>query len=255
MAGPFGDTLRLTNGRTASLELFYLPAVILQDRSSENQSSSELQGFYATRIVAIASGDGISSLIYWPILPYAVTVAASVAYRSLRRSATAYSRRRAFTLFQDTCKILDDLGKTFLSARAMARLARDTMQGVDRATARIRRDSIKPSNIEHNSAAEAVVDGCPQDSRDASQMSESGQVSRPPLPPLGAAPAASADLYDQFGTGSFGEYTDDAEIFGNLDPNFDLGRADAIFSANLDLSIPYFAENWPVSGLYTGDMG
>lgn len=241
----------LSSSLLASLELFYLPAVILQDRSSENQSSSELQGFYATRIMAIASGEGISSLIYWPILPYAVTVAASVAYRSLRRSATAYSRRRAFTLFQDTCKILDDLGKTFLSARAMARLARDTMQGA----ARIRRDSIKPSNPAHSSAAEAVADEGTQDSRDASQMSQSGQVSRPPLPPLGAAPAVSADLYDQFGMGSFNEYTGDAEIFGNLDPSFDLGRADAFFSANLDLSIPYFAEDWPVSGLYTGDVG
>lgn len=231
--------------------------MILQDRSSENQSSSELQQFYATRIVATASGESISSLIYWPVLPYAVTVAASVAYRSLRRSTTPYSRRRAFTLFQDTCKILDDLGKTFLPARAMARLARDTMQGVGRAAERIRRDSIKNTNIAEDSAAaaaaEAPVDESTQEPRDPSQT-QSAQDSRPPQP-LGAAPAGSPALYDHFGTDSFNGHTGDAEIFSNFDPSFDLGRADAIFSANLDLSMPYFAEDWPVSGQYTGDVG
>jgi hypothetical protein len=228
--------------------------VILQDRSSENQSSSELQQFYATRIVATASGESISSLIYWPILPYAVTVAASVAYRSLRRSTTPYSRRRAFTLFQDTCKILDDLGKTFLPARAMARLARDTMQGVGRAAERIRRDSIKNTNIAEDSAAaaEAPVDESAQESRDPTQT-QSAQDPRPPQP-LGAAPAGSPALYDQFGPDSFSGHPGDAEIFSHFDPSFDLGRADAIFSANLDLSMPYFAEDWPVSGHYTGDV-
>lgn len=208
------------------------------------------------RIVATASAEGISSLIYWPVLPYAVTVAASVAYRSLRRSATSYSRRRAFTLFQDTCKILDDLGKTFLSARAMARLARDTMQEVGQATERIRRDSIKPPNIAEGATGENIVDKSTQESQDASQA-QSLQASRLPQP-LGAASATSAALYARFeteGTDFFNGYTGNAEIFDNFDPSFDLGRADAIFSANLDLSMPYFADDWPVSGQYTRDAG
>ena len=103
-----------------------------------------------------------------------------------------------------------------------------------------------PPNIAQDSIAEDIVDESAQASRDASQT-EPVQVSM--------APAASAALYDQFGTDSYSEYTGDAEIFGNLDPSFDLGRADAIFSANLDLSMPYFAEDWPVSGLYTGEVG
>ncbi|VUC31933.1 unnamed protein product [Clonostachys rosea] len=243
----------LSGSLLASLELFYLSAVILQDRSSENQSSSELQGFYAMRIVAIASTQNISSLIYWPVLPYAVTVAASVAYRSLRRSATAYSRLRAFTLFQDTCKILDDLGETFLSARAMARLTRDTMQGVGRATERIRRDSIKALNSAGDPTAEAIVGENTQESRDANQP-QSSQLSRTPQP-LGAAPSASAAVYTQMGPDLFSGYTGDAEIFDNFDPSFDLGRADAIFSANLDLNTPYFADDWPVSAPYTRDVG
>lgn len=171
-----------------------------------------------------------------------------------------YSRRRAFTLFQDTCKILDDLGKTFLSARGMARLARDTMQGVGRATERIRRHSIKPPNMAQDSTtAEITVNestGTPE-SRDASQT-DSVQVSSRPPQPLGvptAPAAASAALYDPFRSDSFNEYISNAELFGNFDPIFDLGRADAIFSANLDLNMPYFAEDWPVSGPYTGDLG
>jgi hypothetical protein len=146
---------------------------------------------------------------------------------------------------------LDDLGKTFLSARAMARLARDTMNGVGRATERIRRDSIRPPNT----AAEVIVNHDNQEAQESRAATQTEPV-QPPLPlPPGAGPQASADQYDQFGAVPYNEYSGDAEIFGNLDPNFDLGRADAIFSANLDLSTPYFADDWPVSGLYTGDVG
>ena len=254
----------LSSGLLASLELFYLSAVILQDRSSENQSSSEHQGFCAARIVAVASDEDKSSLVYWPILPYSVTVAASVAYRSFRKSPMPYNRRRAFVLFRDSIQVLDDLSQAFLSARAMARLAKDTMQEVGRATERTRRESLRPPGSREDSAEETRAEKSSQEPRDTSQQSQQSQQqqqqstsssmpeSRSSQQPDAAAGVGSATFtttpYDQSQPFFGGGYDGNAEIFGHFDPNFDLGRTDAIFTASLDLSVPFFAEDWPSLG-------
>lgn len=56
---------------------------------------------------------------------------------------------------------------------------------------------------------------------------------------------ASGDLLDSSFFNGFGG---EAGIFDSFDPSFDLGRIDAIFSANLDLRIPHFVESWPGPG-------
>lgn len=38
----------------------------------------------------------------------------------------------------------------------------------------------------------------------------------------------------------------EAGIFTDFDPNFDLGRLDAVFSANLDPTMPMFSADWGV---------
>lgn len=155
-----------------------------------------------------------------------------------------YSRRRAYVLFHDSCEVLDDLSEAFLSARAMARLAMDTLQEVGRVAAeRTRRDSIR--HLENTGAPteEVSVDSGMLESQDVGQL----QPLRVPglLQPLEASvtqmafPASSYYLEPDF----FNGFEGDAGIFGNFDPSFDLGRIDAIFSANLDPSVPHFAEN------------
>lgn len=235
----------LSNGLLASLELFYLAVVILRGRPAGQRPSSELQWFCAARIVAIASGEYKSSLVFWPILPYSVTVAASVAYRSLRNSPMPYNRRRAYKLFQDSCELLEDLSKAFLSARAMARLAMDTMQEVERVAAeRTRRDSIRPpedtvptttgENVAENNNNPPYPPSHNVDPSRRPSLQVHHQLSQQQLDAL---PPLDPDFFNGF--------DGEAEIFGDFDPSFDLGRIDAIFSANLDPS------KWPGAGQFT----
>lgn len=233
----------LSNGLLASLELFYLSVVILRGRTAGQRPSSELQWFCASRIVAVASGEFQRSLVYWPILPYSVTVAASVAYRSLRQSPMPYNRRRAYMLFHDSCEVLDDLSKAFLSARAMARLAMDTMQEVERvATERTRRDSLKTPDAAGTSM-DKDRDG--QESRYVGpSQPQSQDLNRlPQVLDTGVPQPVVGASMDQFDPNFLNGFEGDAGIFGNFDPSFDLGRIDAIFSANLDLRVPYFTED------------
>lgn len=232
----------------ASLELFYLAVVILRGRSKGQRPSSELQWFCAARIVAVASGEHKSSLIFWPLLPYSVTVAASVAYRSLRNSPMPYNRKRAYKLFQDSCEVLDELSLAFLSAKAMARLAMETMQEVERVAAeRTRRTSLRStvttpmsiaqpeggaqlSTIIHNSS------GSHQTAAEAQEQQTTG------VPAIVRSTATMLSNHpDQ---NLFGDFDDEAGVFGGFDPSFDLGKIDAIFLGNLDPSAPPFAENW-----------
>ena len=159
---------------------------------------------------------------------------------ALRPEAVAALRLFGFALDRRPREGTDGPG-----ARAMARLAKNTMQEVGRATERTRRDSIKHLESTEVFQQEGTLVGeSSQEPRDAGQP-QSEQGPRPPqqLLEAGVAGAAFAAPYSQFGPDFFNEYDGAAEIFGNFDPSFDLGRTDAIFSANLDLSVPYFAED------------
>ncbi|KAK2616722.1 hypothetical protein QQS21_000334 [Conoideocrella luteorostrata] len=236
----FEDLVKTTaaqNLSNASLELFYLSVVILRDRSHGHQSASELQWFCASRIVAVASGEFKPSLVYWPTLPYSVTVAASVAYRRLRNSSVPYSRRCAYTLFHDGCQLLSDLSRAFLSARIMAQLGKDTMREVERATKRTRRDSIRPIQ-DAVTSSETVLAGDHdiQVSPNVDQPRSRQVLDLPQSLEAGVTHTTSAACSDSCSPSFFDCYDGEAGIFGNFDPNFDLNRIDAIFSANLDLN-------------------
>ena len=45
---------------------------------------------------------------------------------------------------------------------------------------------------------------------------------------------------------SFQDFRGEAGIFNDFNPNFDLGRIDAVFSANLELTVPGLTEDWLV---------
>lgn len=152
-----------------------------------------------------------------------------------------YNRRRAYKLFQDSCELLEDLSKAFLSARAMARLAMDTMQEVERVAAeRTRRDSIRPPENTGTTGDDTTMEGTslPAPSHHYDPTRPPLAVPQIPQPPLDL-PALDPDFFNVF--------DGESEIFGEFDPNFDLGRIDAIFSANLDPS------KWPGAGQFTWD--
>jgi hypothetical protein len=131
----------------------------------------------------------------------------------------------------------------------------DTMQEVERVAAeRTRRASVRVvdgagapatdentiSHTQHSQRSEAM---------DQAQQQHQHQLPRLPPQPLGPdaasqMPPGLAGPSHQLDANFFGGFDGEAGIFGNFDPNFDLGRIDAIFSANLDPSAPPFMERW-----------
>lgn len=165
----------LTNDRTLEhrLEMFYSSVVILRSRptgrkESNRTSSSELQWFCAASLVSFTSEELKSTITYWPILPYSICMAASIAYQTLRNSLLPYNRKRTYALFHRSCEVLDEHGKTFLSARAFATLATDTMQEVDRVTLE-RNQLARPVD----SARDNVVEGSEGPDREPNEAGHS----------------------------------------------------------------------------------
>lgn len=250
--------LRILNGHIltspASLELFYLAVVILQSRpqpsatDSARVPSSNLQSFCALGIVAIASEEFKTSMTYWAALPYAVSLSTSAAYQSLRNSSLPYKRKQAYAIFCSSCDVLEELGRSFVSARAMARLAKDTLLEVERVSSHRRTRQLQSEGEGEGRSRQSGASGEESNvttppGHDADQDSSAG------LPPQavdgGLASDAEAvpgpfhaDLFGGLDMGNAGA------VFGEFSSDFQLGHADAVFSANLNPTMPFFPEHW-----------
>lgn len=250
--------------------MLYLAVLILRERpkstdgpgQSRPASSSDLQLFAATSIVSIVS-DFKSSITFWPVVPYAVSLAASVAYKSLRNSPLAYRRKRAYALFHRSCDVLDELGKAFSSARAVARMATDTMHEVERvaadrskaagAGASLPEPSTAPTAVATASSTAAAASTSAADTADTSATAplanaatsapqDNGQLVDLTQQP---APYASYDGSPSFfNFGAFEDWVGDEGLFNHFDPSFDLDRIDQAFSANLDPTQPPLTQDW-----------
>lgn len=252
---PSGGSGSLLTIVTASLEIFYLAVVILRHRPQQTEKegrqvpSSDLQLFAATSIVAIASEDFKCSITFWPVVPYAVSLATSVAYKSLRNSIMTYRRKRAYALFHGSCEVLDEIGKAFCSARTVAKLATDTMQEVERVAAgRSKAKQLVKStaNIPNTSQRDlSTNDGLTEPVAVPKTQSAQPTFDSQPRPQAPEQllvldntilPNESPSIFDDF--------IGDAGIFNDFDPNIDLDRIDQLFSANLDPTQPLPAQGW-----------
>ncbi|KAM0275012.1 hypothetical protein ACHAQH_007661 [Verticillium albo-atrum] len=252
----------------ASLELFHLSVVILQSRpqkhddSSERVPSSTLQTFSASSIASIASEESKTSMTFWAVAPYAVSMATSVAYQNLRNSSIPHKRKRAYATFHSSCDILDELSKAFLSARTMAKLAKDTLQEVERVSVNRSRANKLSDSSRHSVAGDEEASGGGIHAAPAASQPDSREISRsvqqqrsweetssfpavgsgsvypgqamldPTQMPMDITPFESMD------------FTDVAGIFDDFDPSFHLNRIDALFSANLDPTMPFAPDAW-----------
>ncbi|KAM0330670.1 hypothetical protein ACHAQA_003622 [Verticillium albo-atrum] len=256
---------------TALLELFHLAVVILQSRprkieeSSERAPSSTLQSFSATSIVSIASEEFRASMTFWAVVPYAVSMATSIAYQNLRNSSIPYKRKRAYNIFHSSCDILDELSRAFLSARTMAKLAKDTLQEVERVSVNRNRANKLSDSSRHSPAGDDAASG-PTQAPQVTSVPGSREESRGPqyrgdleetqtYPSVAndnASPARlavdSASMPMDINPFDGMDFTDVAGIFDDFDPSFHLNRIDALFSANLDPTMPFALGDWMGDG-------
>lgn len=194
-------------------------------------------------------------MTFWPVVPYAVSMAASAAYKSLRNSCLPYKRKQAYTVFYSSCDILDELSKSFISARAMAQLAKDTLQEVERVSSH--RNRTKPQHRESQAgqeqARETASDSTATVGNPLTATDDNGDPAEPPtaeavvpMDPRGMPDA----IPGPFDPSIFGgvDMDDVGGIFNDFDPGFHLHRVDAVFSANLNPTMPFFPEHWMEGG-------
>ncbi|KAF7553274.1 hypothetical protein G7Z17_g3741 [Cylindrodendrum hubeiense] len=236
----------------ASLEMFYLGVVILRDRPKARQvqdqrtPSSAVQFFSAASIVSIASEDLKSSITIWPVVPYVVSLATSVAYKSLRNSTIPYKRKQAYTLFHSSCGILDDLSKSFLSARAMAQLATDTMQEVERVAAGRKAGTIQDKVMSGQAGDTHSTDetSLPDDAGTGDTETIMSQQCGTQDPPQANASLPIDSAFFSQDIGILNDFAGDIGIFNDFDSSFDLNRIDEFFTATLDPTVPLPSEDW-----------
>lgn len=147
-----GDYLRgdLEASTLALLELFYHTIAILACRSRPSSASTKpststpsytRQALSALRIQTIISKECPQNLPPLPIVPYAVSLALSVAYRQLRHSRLITHRNRAKSDLSSCCDLLESMSSRWWSASAMARLGRKALQNFDADTHRRQKEA------------------------------------------------------------------------------------------------------------------
>ncbi|KAH6695780.1 hypothetical protein F5X68DRAFT_147677 [Plectosphaerella plurivora] len=242
-----------------TLELFYLAVVIMQsgperaDPKGERTTGPGFQVHAASLIVELATGEYKSSMTFWAVLPFTVSIACSVAYKNLRNSSVTYKRKQAYTLFHSTCDILDDLSKPFPSAQYMTKLARETLKEVERVSTS--RNKGKPAEGRQAPAesASGTADAPPRGTQQPGSTVSTSQMETPASrgpqfmePYVYGDPAALGTLDPGILTGM--DFADVGGIFDDFDPNFQLNRVDAVFSANLNPAMPLFPMDWMEEG-------
>lgn len=233
--------------------MFYLGVVILRDRPKARQGqdqrtpSSAIQIFSAASIAEIASGDLKSSITIWPIVPYVVSLATSVAYKSLRNNTIPYKRKKAYALFHKSCDILGGLSKFFLSARAMAQLALDTMQEVERVATGRKANVIhdkgmaSQSRDAHSTDRISLLDDA--GTSDSASLLNQQQNNPQDLRQVDYSSTIDTALFSQ-DAGTITDFANDVGMFSEFDSNFDLNRMDEFFTTALDPTIPLPFEDW-----------
>jgi hypothetical protein len=248
-----------------TLELFYMVVVILQsgpersDPAGERATGPWFPAQAASVIVDLATGEYNSSMTFWAMLPYTVSIACSVAYKNLRNSSVTYKRKQAYALFHSTCDVLDNLSRSFPSAQHMTKLARETLREVERVSSS--RNKGKPIEGRQTVAepAAGTADAVPNTTQHPGSASTSQLDTPASRPPDFAEPYVYGDLA---GMGTLDpailtgmDFTDVGGIFEDFDPNFQLNRVDAVFSANLNPAMPLFPMDWMDEGPHGGASG
>ncbi|OMP82029.1 hypothetical protein BK809_0006338 [Diplodia seriata] len=135
--GDGGDKLR--GPIVAALELFYHAVAMLSHKSRSitdpvrSTPSFVRQSLSAVRVISILSHEFPDDLPPLPIVPYALALAMSVAYRQYRRSKLQGHKNRAKEDLKTCCSLLNKLRATWWCAGCMADLGSAALSKAEKA--------------------------------------------------------------------------------------------------------------------------
>ena len=171
-----------------------------------------------------------------PFIPYAVSLALSVEYRKMRHSRLPMFRARAMTAFKRNCQMLRNFGDYFWSANVVAELGERVMKEMERAANSLTtRDASPPP---------AAADGAAQEAAPSSGRQDEGQWrggEPPAVDPMAMDVAAGMDNMVDF---SAVDPISGQDVFGYIDPSFNLTAVEDALEANLDIGLPLNWGDW-----------
>ncbi|KAM3511858.1 hypothetical protein MY11210_004476 [Beauveria gryllotalpidicola] len=228
------DALEVPLYLLATIETFYHAVVILSCKTPRSATTSTLppsanarQSLAAERISCAVARDHLSPI---HIVPYAASLALSVEYRKMRHCHLPLSRARAMISFKRNCKMLQSYRDRFWSANVVATMAESVLREVERAASALTQ-----------AGSPDLDNGRPLPSN---RQQQNGDNVFPTNVPIDGptAPVFGAEMDATFDFSLFGAAGED--IFGYIDPTFDLNAVDNALAANLEIGVPFSWGDW-----------
>lgn len=219
----------------ATIETFYHAVIILSCRlprpgtipaasTLPPPSANARRSLAAERIACAVPRDCLSPVLF---VPYAVSLALSVEYRKMRHSRLPMFRARAMDGFKRNCQMLRNFGDYFWSANVVAGLGERVMKEMERAATTLTRE----------------VTPLPDGSKETQSQEEGQWRQGDPLvcDPMAIDVAAGMDNMVDF---SVVDAISGQDVFGHIDPSFNLNAVEDALEANLDIGLPLNWGDW-----------
>jgi hypothetical protein len=110
--------------------------------------SSVRQSLSAIRVASIVAEHYPNNLIALPIIPYALSLSMSVAYKHFRKTPLITSRIRAAADLETRCNLLETVGTTWNSATVMKKLGRKALREARRIIPALNRNGSRSAPLE-----------------------------------------------------------------------------------------------------------
>ncbi|KAH8709175.1 hypothetical protein HC256_009098 [Beauveria bassiana] len=226
------DALEVPLNLLATIETFYHAVVILSCKTPRSAttalspSADARQSLAAERISCAVAREHLSPI---HIVPYAASLALSVEYRKMRHCHLPLSRARAMVSFKRNCKMLQSYRDRFWSANVVATMAESVLREVERAVSAL----TQAGSPDHGDRQPS-----------SSHLHQNGDNELPTnvLTDGLAAPVFGTEMDTTFDFSLFGAAGED--IFGYIDPTFDLNAVDNALATNLEIGVPFSWGDW-----------
>lgn len=223
----------------ATIETFYNGVIILSCRVPSPghdgrdvvpiPAASCRRSLAADRIAFVVGKEFKGQLSPLPIVPYSVSLALSVAYRKMRFTQIPMYWHRAKGFFATNCALLHSLGDIFWSARALATLGDRVLLEMEKAMSNMLIEQGEVSGSSSTSNRQIASGSETQGGVGANTFVASND---------GTSSTLANSEFD------FGSFQPDVDLFGHMDPRFNLDAVDAALEANLDLGLQVNWMDW-----------
>ncbi|KAK2593645.1 hypothetical protein QQS21_008649 [Conoideocrella luteorostrata] len=235
------NALKVPSSLIATIETFYHAVIILSCRlprpgtapaasTLPPPSANARRSLAAERIACAVPRDHLSPV---PLVPYAVSLALSVEYRKMRHSRLPMFRARAMSSFKRNYEMLRKYSDHFWSANVVAGLGERVLREMERAATSLTTREASPFPADARS-------------RSTSAGVQAANVHLQQNDMLTANPAAITSSIGMDNTVDFSliDAISGQDVFGHIDPSFNLDAVEDALEANLDIGLPLNWGDW-----------